>query len=99
MTSTPPDASAVRLNGRLICASAHELDLVRRLLPEHVRLTRAEPGCLSFEVVQSQDPMIWQVDERFTDMAAFKAHQARSRLSQWGRETAAIAREYRIHSD
>ena len=40
--------------------------------PEHIRLTRTRPGCLSFEVTQTDDPLVWRVDERFTDDAAFQ---------------------------
>ncbi len=86
----------VRLSGQLICASAPELDLVRSYLPEHIRLSRAEPGCLSFEVTQTADPMIWQVEESFTNRAAFDAHQARTKASEWGRRSVGIRREFRV---
>ncbi len=86
----------VRLSGRLLCASAEEADVVRRHLPEHVRLTRAEPGCLSFEVTPTDDPLTWRVEERFTDRAAFDAHQRRTRASAWGAATAAIRRDYEV---
>ena len=87
---------AVRLSGRLLCASTGEADAVRRHLPEHVRLTRAEPGCLSFEVTPTDDPLAWRVEERFTDRAAFDAHQRRTRASAWGAATAAIRRDYEV---
>lgn len=86
----------VRLTGRLICASEAECDLVRAYLPEHIKLTRQEPGCLSFSVTQSDDPLIWQVEELFVDRAAFDAHQARTLASKWARKTAAIRRDYTI---
>lgn len=54
---------AVRLSGFLRCASMEDVELVVRHLPEHIRLTRAEPGCLSFEVSQTDDPLIWRVEE------------------------------------
>ena len=73
MTGTTTGGT-VCLSGDLICASAAEAAIVRQYLPEHIRLTRAEPGCLSFEVTQSGDPMIWRVAERFADRAAFDAH-------------------------
>jgi quinol monooxygenase YgiN len=87
---------AVHLSGRLLCASAEEADLVRRHLPEHVRLTRAEPGCLSFEVTPTADPLTWRVEERFADRAAFDAHQRRTRASAWSAATAAIRRDYEV---
>ena len=73
--------------------------MVRRHLPRHVELTRAEPGCLRFDVESSSDPLVWTVFEEFVDRAAFDAHQARVRSSEWGRETAGIERHYVIESD
>lgn len=86
----------ISLSGRLICANATEADLVRQHLPEHMRLTRAEPGCLSFQVSATDDPLIWQVAESFTDKAAFEAHQSRTRASAWHAATAHIRRDYRL---
>jgi quinol monooxygenase YgiN len=93
------EMGTVRLVGNLICASADEVDIVRKFLPEHIRLTVSEPGCLSFAVTQTEDPMIWRVEERFTDRRAFEAHQARTRASAWGAATAAIRRDYEILVD
>ena len=92
------ERKAVDLSGYLICASKAEADAVRRHLPEHIRLTRTEPGCLSFEVTQTDDPLVWRVDERFADDAAFKAHQTRTRASAWWAATAGIRREFRVTS-
>ncbi len=89
-------ANTVRLTGRLICASEAECALVRQFLPDHIRLTRQEPGCISFEVTQSADPLIWTVEECFVDQAAFDVHQARTKTSEWARQTATIQRDYRI---
>ncbi|WHZ35820.1 putative quinol monooxygenase [Sagittula sp. MA-2] len=85
----------IELTGRLVCADAAEAERVRQALPEHVALTRAEPGCLSFEV-EPCGPLVWRVAERFTDSAAFEAHQKRMRESDWGRTTAGIKRDYEI---
>jgi quinol monooxygenase YgiN len=86
----------VVLSGQLVCASDDEVATVRRHLPRHVELTRAEPGCISFDVHQTEDRFVWQVDERFADDAAFQAHQARVAASEWGRATAGIERRYSI---
>ena len=86
----------VTLNGTLTCVTQAEADCVRTALAEHIRLTRAEAGCISFEVLQTADPMVWSVAECFTDAAAFEAHQARAGASDWARETAGIARDYKI---
>ena len=83
------------LSGRLICASPSEAARVRAHLPEHTRLTRAEPGCVAFEVRPTEDPLVWALDEEFADRAAFEAHQARTGASDWARETAGITRDYR----
>lgn len=88
--------TTLELTGRLLCADAAEAETVRRHLPRHIELTRAEPGCLRFEVEQSEDPLVWTVAERFADQAAFDAHQARVVSSDWGRATTAIQRDYVI---
>jgi len=66
------------------------------LLNEHVQLTRAEAGCISFQVTPTEDPWIWDVAEQFTDPQAFDAHQLRVASSLWGQGTSGIKREYRI---
>ncbi|MCD1267279.1 antibiotic biosynthesis monooxygenase [Microbacterium sp. MEC084] len=86
----------VRLTGELRCADADEARLVAEHLPAHVALTRAEPGCLSFEVTPTADPLVWAVAERFADERAFNAHQARAATSEWGRRTAGIERRYSV---
>jgi len=86
----------MRLNGQLICADAEEAEIVRRHLPEHRVLTRAERGCLSFEVTPTADPLVWQVAEVFADAASLDAHQRRVATSPWGRATAGIERRYTI---
>jgi quinol monooxygenase YgiN len=65
-------------------------------LPLHVELTRAEEGCVSFEVKRTHDLFVWQVDEQFLDAAAFRTHQERVAASEWGRATAGIERRYTI---
>jgi quinol monooxygenase YgiN len=86
----------VRLTGQLICANADEAQVVATHVPLHIALTLAEPGCLSFAVKQTADPLVWQVDESFTDQAAFDAHQARTKTSAWARLSAHIERTFTI---
>ncbi|WP_083846056.1 putative quinol monooxygenase [Sinorhizobium sojae] len=88
--------SAVRLSGFLRCASMEDVEIVKGHLPDHLRLTRAEPGCLSFEVSQTDDPLVWRVEELFVDRAAFDFHQQRTRTSEWFTATSTIARDYNI---
>lgn len=84
----------VALSGRLICADPAQMMLAADLLPDHIRASRAEPGCLRFDLRQDDDPLIWHLDELFTDAAAFAAHQARTKASPWGREFADITRDF-----
>ena len=86
----------VTLDGVLRCATEAEAARVRAALPEHVRLTRAEPGCIRFDVLPTDDPLVWTVSEEFTDRTAFEAHQSRASNSAWAQETACIARDYTI---
>lgn len=70
---------------------------VAEALPDHIALTRAEPGCLAFEVTPSpDDPGRFLVSEIFTDRAAFDAHQARANASAWAQVTSGLPRHYTI---
>lgn len=82
------------LTGRLICADMAEMLLALELLPDHIAASRSEPGCLRFDIAQSDDPLIWDLTELFADKTAFAAHQERSRNSRWGRESAALRRDF-----
>lgn len=86
----------VILYGNLLCANEDEASAVRKALDEHIRLTREEPGCILFEVIETSDPLVWDVTEEFTDPNAFEAHQARSKTSLWATKTKGIRRQYRI---
>jgi quinol monooxygenase YgiN len=86
----------IHLSGRVVCPDIEAANRLARHLPEHVRLTRAEAGCLSFEVTPTDDRLVWQVAERFTDRAAFEAHQARTAASGFATATADILRHYQI---
>lgn len=70
---------------------------VRAALPDHIALTRAEPGCLSFNVDEAPDtPGRFHVSERFVDRASFEAHQTRMKTSPWADITAGIPRHYTV---
>lgn len=86
----------IRVTGSLTCATAEEAAVVRRLLPDHIRLSRAEPGCLSFDVTPTDNPQVWRLDESFVDRAAFEAHQHRTKASDWFKATAALERDFQI---
>jgi len=86
----------MRLRGQLICMSDDEADAVRTHRPEHQRLTRAEPGCLTFDIADTDDPLIFEVMEAFRDAPSFAAHQARTRDSAWFAATRSILRDFRV---
>lgn len=88
--------SEVTLTGELVCASSSDAEVVERMLPQHVLLTRAEPGCLHFEVTRRGSSLVWDVTERFDNEDAFRAHQERVAESAWGVETALIRRDYTV---
>jgi quinol monooxygenase YgiN len=90
------NGTAIRLKGQVICADTADAALVAAHIPTHIALTMAEPGCRSFTVTPTDDPLIWTVDESFADQAAFDAHQTRTRASDWYRLTAHIPRRYVI---
>lgn len=91
---------ALHLSGFLVCRSLEEADRVAQLLPEHIRLTRAEPGCLRFEVWRSHaDPCRFAVSESFRDRAAFEAHRVRTGKTIWARATRGVARDYVIRDE
>jgi len=85
----------ITVTGFLIARSLDEADAVSVLLPEHLRLTRDETGCVLFDVFRSTaDPCRFAVHEVFVDRAAYEAHQARTRASPWWQSTRDIPREY-----
>ncbi len=88
--------SAVRLSGQLVCHTQDQADTVRDHLPLHLALTRAEPGCRSFNVTATSDPLVWQVEECFEHAVAFEAHQERVASSEWGQATSGIERCYSV---
>lgn len=89
------DRPLVALAGRLICTDMDQMLLAMDLLPGHTAASRAEPGCLRFDIAQDgDDPMVWTLSELFADDAAFAAHQARTADSGWGRDSGAIRRDF-----
>ena len=64
----------------------------------HIRLTRAEPGCLTFDVTETA-PGVFTVCETFIDRAAFDAHEARTRASQWWQATGHMTRDFTLSGE
>lgn len=73
------------------------LNAVREALPDHIKLTRAEKGCVSFEVSEeSSRAGRFLVSEVFENQDAFDAHQKRTLNSDWYKITQGIPRNYSI---
>lgn len=78
---------------------ADRIEAVLAALPEHIELTKAEPGCISFSVeVSPALPTRLIVSETFRDQSAFDVHQARSRASAWFKVTEGMPRHYKIET-
>lgn len=78
---------------------ADRLEDVRAALPTHIALTKAEEGCLSFDVVEDQiTPGRFTVSEVFVNQHAFDAHQQRTKASEWFLTTQGIPRSYTIET-
>ncbi len=61
-----------------------ELAEVAAALPKHRDLSRAETGCLVFEVSQDEaDPCKFNLYEQYTSAEAFDFHKNRSANSDW----------------
>lgn len=85
----------VTLRGH-ICVPEQPLRAVKTALEAHTRLTRAEPGCIVFDVTQrTDDPLIFDVYEEFKNQAAFESHQVRVAASTWSEVTKEVERHYR----
>ena len=84
----------IRLTGTLTC-TPEEGATGHAALPEHIRLSRAEPGCIAFDVSETA-PGVFTVAERFADRAAFDAHQTRTRASAWWQATGHMPRSFTL---
>jgi len=64
------------LNIVLQVKNAADVELVKGLLSEQGRLSRAEPGCLRFEVYHSNtDPTVFILNERWDSQASLDVHR------------------------
>lgn len=89
----------VSLSG-YIDVPVERMEDVRSALPAHIALTRAEPGCLNFEVTPCPDVKCrFLVAELFVDQQAFDTHQERTKNTEWATVTAGIRRDYSVTVD
>lgn len=86
----------IQLTGH-IDVPADRLAEVGIALETHISLTRAEAGCIRFEVTPC-DTLAgrYLFSELFMDRTAFDAHQARAKAADWGKITQGIPRRYEI---
>ena len=88
--------SRVMLTGYMDGPS-ERLNAVKDALIEHINLTRAEKGCILFEVREDDaHPGRFLVSEVFENQKAFDAHQNRTRNSDWFNVTEGLPRNYSI---
>lgn len=60
----------IRVTGTLTCFRTGQAEIDRTPKPEHIRLSRKEPGCPSLVVAPRAGPLIRPLDETFADHAA-----------------------------
>lgn len=74
-----------------------DLPAVKAALPQHIRATQDEPGCITFRVTQDAEiETRFHVYERFESAAAFKAHQARAKGTAWAKAAESAVRVYDV---
>jgi quinol monooxygenase YgiN len=67
------------------------------LLPEHIKQSREEKGCLDFRVTQSiKTEGRFQVFEKFNSKRAYLYHQKRIKNSKWKNIMTKLKRDYEI---
>ncbi|ENO1832311.1 antibiotic biosynthesis monooxygenase [Vibrio vulnificus] len=88
--------SKVTLKGFILVPES-ELEVVKSELVTHKRLTLEESGCITFSVTEnSNNPLRFDVYEKFKDKSAFEYHQKRVKASHWGKVTVNVERHYEI---
>ena len=84
----------VKLTGHIDVPDT-DIEIVEKYAPEHIRLSRAEPGCLKFDFWQdAENPNIYRLDEAFKDREAFDLHTARAKASKWGKVSSHLVRHF-----
>ncbi len=91
----PDPMSKVLLTGTMTCAPS-EVDDVLSVMADHIRKSRAEAGCMQFELWQDElTPTAFHVSEVFLSEAAFAKHQERTQGSDWWRITRHMSRDFK----
>jgi quinol monooxygenase YgiN len=88
--------SKVILEGFIVVPES-DLCAVQEELKNHIKFTLEEPGCIVFDVTQSEsNPCHFDVYEEFKDKVSFEIHQARVKASCWGKVSVNVERHYKI---
>ena len=75
-----------------------DLDAINEALPAHIVNTRAEDGCLLFNVTQDVNKKNrFSVHEEFINKESFLNHQDRVKRSEWGNVSANLEKHYHIN--
>ncbi|MEE9455100.1 MAG: antibiotic biosynthesis monooxygenase [Paracoccaceae bacterium] len=86
----------VYLDGLLVAETAAQRAVVDLYLDEHILLTRAEPGCLKFEVTKDEKRAgYYHVSEIFQSEEDFDFHQNRAKDSEWGQVSTPLERRFK----
>ncbi|TWU54867.1 DinB superfamily protein [Rubripirellula tenax] len=86
----------ITLTGYII-VSEEEIAQIREALPKHIDATRAESGCLRFDVNESEHERgRFDVYEQFRDRESFEQHQARAKASEWANISRNVERHYTV---
>jgi quinol monooxygenase YgiN len=75
------------------------LDRARSLIPAVVTTTRAEAGCLAYDVAEDVlAPGLFRVSERWDSRDALNAHLAAPHMAEWGKARAEMGMSERAVS-
>jgi quinol monooxygenase YgiN len=86
----------VQLTGH-IDVPPERMAAIKAAVIDHIALTRAEAGCISFEVTPCPDVKgRFLVNETFINQAAFDYHQTRTGASPWAKISKGLPRAYEI---
>ena len=90
------EVDTIYLSGHFDVAKQHIQETLL-LLPEHIKLSREEKGCLDFRVTQSKKTEgRFQVFEKFNSKRAYLYHQKRIKNSKWKNIMTKLKRDYEI---
>ena len=84
------------LSGFILLPDPNDPDVLHAL-EEHIKYTREEPGCITFQVVKDKkQAQKYHVYEVFENQHSFDAHQDRTKKSKWGKISRSFERNYKL---